>query len=349
MTEPPPGWERRKLGKYAFWLAVVPLLAVGVVFIFADDKLTAGSVLSSIGLNLVASVFFALVFSWLSGTIQERILLANLRDEYRDAAKGQADQVERLETKLESLSEGLFGRLAGYESTYMPEATYDASVEPESAFNRDIRESLSSTYNYAFRGTSAKFVPLRLRTSPRRNLAKLQIVMLDPESDKVLKARAAERVQQRRTDGRPDKSIDEVIRDIRDEILMSLVALFDQRHVCDMEIALVREPAVTRLEVFDDAIYLSWYRGPQSTEVPFPETFRFRRGSFMYQVYAPEIRRRYEVADQALRLHRDTEEDELMTFLGRLTGKAVGRDELDVWRRKYETFVKSVESAVRAA
>jgi hypothetical protein len=153
-------------------------------------------------------------------------------------------------------------------------------------------------------------------------------------------------VRQRQTDNMPTKPVNDLIADIRQEILMSVVALFDQRNMCGINIAFSREPSTTRLEVFDDAVYLSWYQGPKSAKLPFPETFRFPHGSFLYEVYAQEVRRRHEIAEHTLTFRRNTTEAELLTSLERLTGTSIGLDDLTTWRTKYAAFVRSVEGSI---
>ncbi|MEU8275813.1 hypothetical protein ACFYOK_10125 [Microbispora bryophytorum] len=340
MTDRNPGWERRTLAMYAFWLAMVVSFAGGVFLTLLDKRLSMTSALSAIGLNLVASVVFALVFSWLSGNIQQRILLESVQDEHRLALQEQQAIAEKMSVRVEDVSRQLFDKLAGYETQYMPAASYDASSDLNSEFNKDVSQSLAVTSNYAFRGTSAKFVPVRLKKTPRGNLREVKIVMLDPRSDNVIRARAAERIEQHSFSG---KSVEAVAAKIRDEILMSIVALFDHRYICPMNIALVQETAVTRLEVFDDALYVSWYRGPNSTKVPFPETFKFRRGSFLYDVYAQEIYRRYDIADHTFQLWQKTTEEQLSKFLAELVGSPVGEGELTRWRNDYAAFAEPVE------
>jgi hypothetical protein len=346
MTDTTSGWERRRLVTTAFALAVVFGLLVGFVLTLFDDRLTLDSILSSIGVNLIASVMFALFFSWLSGNIQQRALLANLREAYGAATERQEAATVRLSQKIDALTGELFGKLAGFQRLYMPDATYEASVVPAPEFNRDINASLAEAFNYAFRGTSAKFVSLRLERIRPRNLNAVEIVTLDPQSTEALKARAVERLQQRRADNMPAASVEEVIEDIRQEILMSLVALFDQRQRCSVKVAFAQEPSATRLEVFDDAVYVSWYQSPKSTRLPFPETFRFLRGSFLYEVYALEVRRRHDLADRTLEFRRRTTEAELPALLTPFAGRPVSVGDLSAWRGKYAQFVRSVEGDV---
>ncbi|MEO3862424.1 hypothetical protein [Acrocarpospora sp. B8E8] len=336
-----PGWERRKLEVYAFWLALVACFSVGIALTLFDDDLRQSAVLSSIGLNLIASVIFAVVFSWLSGNVQQRILLENVRAEQARSLAAQESATQSMLAKVSELSTELFVKLAGYEGRFMPQATYDASDDPVVAFNKDISRSLEQSSSYAFRGTSAKFVPIRLKKAPRGSLRSVKIIMLDPRSRPVLNARAAERMEQKNSN---NGSIDAMIEDIKEEIFMSVIALYDCRLFCSPEIVFVQETTATRIELFDDAIYLSWYQGPESTTKRFPETLKFGRDTFLFRVFAQDFHRRHSLEDSVLRLTRETTESELMQQLSALIGRSCTSSDLVKWRAAHAHFAQSVEA-----
>jgi hypothetical protein len=231
-------WARSRLAIYALFLASAVILGIGVALAFADRDLGSREIASAIGLNLIASVLFALIFSYISGNIQERLLL------------------ERIEGLIGETSQELLGKLAGYQAHYMPAATYGAGEQWHRAYNDDVTTSLLGSALYAFRGTSAKYVASRLRRAPRGTIRHVDIVMLDPRSDRVLQARAAIKQDQTST----SKEVPELAEDIKNEILMSVVALFNCRHSYRLKIAFVADVAATRIELFDDAAYISWYQ-----------------------------------------------------------------------------------------
>ncbi|MEV0381732.1 hypothetical protein [Nonomuraea sp. NPDC050643] len=326
-------WEHRKLQLYAFWLALVVCLSAGIIMAFLDDELRKGSILSSIGLNLIAAVIFAFIFSWLSGNLQQRILIENLRSEQHDASAA-------IQKSISELSAGMLDKLAGYEKRYMPTTTYPASNELIREFNEDVSASLQRTASYAFRGTSGKYVPTRLKKAPRGNLRDVKIIMLDPRSSRVLNARAAERMDQ---ESGSRLSVEDISADIRQEILMSVVALYDCRLFCSPDIAFVQETAATRIELLDDAVYVSWYQGPESTKRRFPETLKFARGTFFCDVLAQEFHRRHNLADLKIRFNSDTSESELCDQVAVLAGRPCTLHDLQHWRSTHATFSEPFE------
>ncbi|MEV3985772.1 hypothetical protein [Nonomuraea sp. NPDC049758] len=76
----------------------VTLLAA-VLMVFFDPALTRAAVLSSIGLNLIASVAFAVVFSVLSSQVQQRSMEENIAQHLDGLATG-------LRTEVASMHKG---------------------------------------------------------------------------------------------------------------------------------------------------------------------------------------------------------------------------------------------------
>ena len=124
-----------------------------------------------------------------------------------------------------------------------------------------------------FRGTSAKYVPARLRNS-NHHLDSTQVISLDPADAAAIEARTRDR---RRRPGFENQAIADVQEAIRGEILLALVVLFDCRDLCDIEIGFLATTSPVRIEIFDNAIYTSIYRSPESLRNTHPETARFSK------------------------------------------------------------------------
>ncbi|MBA9004998.1 hypothetical protein [Thermomonospora cellulosilytica] len=303
---------------YGLLLASLVLAVGGVSLAVLDGDLSRGEAFSAIGLNLVASVIFALFYTTISGNIQERMLM------------------EQIEGTIGSVSQELLGKLAGYEAHYMPAATYDAGTQFSEEYNDAVSQSLATTTSYMFRGTSAKYVPPRLHLAPRGRLRRVSILMLDPRAKAAIEARAAIKRDQTNS----TKTVTELAREVTDEILMSVVALFDCRHFCESEIAFTRDVAATRIELFDDAVYISWYQGPDSAKKPIPESLKFARGTFPYEVHAQEAHLRFrQTDDPPLKISSHTSEADLLQHLTKLAGRTVTRDDVTNWRQEHARLV----------
>jgi len=318
-------WARRTLGVYAFALACVVSVGLGVFLVTRDKTLKSDQVLSAIGLELIASVIFSIIFALLSSRVRDRILYDAL--------------VEHANT----MSAQVLERLANSDS-HIPIARYRAGNSYDADFNRAITASLNGSYLYAFRGTSAKYVPSRLKAVHGRP-EELRVVMIDPTSTLALRRRAADR--QRHPEER-SRSVDVLANELKDEILMAVVALFDIREICNLDIAYTAETAVTRLELFDDSVFITWYQERHSTEAKFPETLQFRAGSFLYEIQRLDIIRRFDIAEKKVSFNSSHDEHYLIEHLTMLTGSAVSREDLIRWREMHARFSAPFDSALAA-
>jgi hypothetical protein len=168
---------RRTLVRYAFALACVSTLVVGIVFVTRDRHLTSGSILSAIGLNLIAGVLFAVIFTVLSTRVQERSLEQNIGE------------------KLTELSMELSSEVAKWDRTFLPMSTYPP-VDPTDGygggFNRDMTYSLEKTGFYAFRGPSPRYVSARLKHT-RHIPQQVKVAMLSPGDRRAIARRSSDR------------------------------------------------------------------------------------------------------------------------------------------------------------
>jgi hypothetical protein len=325
MIERSSGWARRTLGAYAFALACVVSIGLGSFLVTRDKTLRSDQVLSAIGLELIASVIFATIFALLSSRVRDRILYDAL--------------VEHANT----MSAQVLERLANSDS-HIPIATYPAGNSYDANFNRAISASLNGSHLYAFRGTSAKYVPSRLKAVHNRP-EELRVVMIDPASTLALRRRAADR--QRHPEER-SHSVDTLANELKDEILMAVVALFDIREICNLDIAYSAETAVTRLELFDDSVFITWYQERNSTEAKFPETLQFRAGSFLYEIQRLDMIRRFDIAERKVSFSSSDGEHYLIEHLATLTGSAVSPEDVARWRGMYARFSEPFDSALAA-
>jgi ABC-type uncharacterized transport system permease subunit len=63
---------------YAFALACVVSVGLGVFLVTRDKALKSDQVLSAIGLELIASVIFSIIFALLSSRVRDRLLYDTL-------------------------------------------------------------------------------------------------------------------------------------------------------------------------------------------------------------------------------------------------------------------------------
>jgi len=165
--------------------------------------------------------------------------------------------------------------------------------------------------------------------------------MLNIQSERALRRRAADRNYHKSL---KTSTVNDILNELKREVLMSAVALYDCRHFCPIEIAYSTETAVLRTEVFDDAVYISWYQAPKSLNTPYPESQRFVAESFLYEVQRLEIFRRFEIADHKVTFNGDSTEDDLMMHLQTISQTSVSLNEISALRAEYSDFIKPFEN-----
>ena len=313
---------RRNLTIYALALSYAVAVIVGILLTIQDRNLTGDEILSAVGLNIISSVIFAIILVTLSSRIQGHDLEENISELFNEH------------------SDRLLDRISESNRAYYPSVQYPPSKDFNEAFNSDLTNSLEQSNFYFFRGPSPRYLPARIAAA-KRGPSRVHVAMLDPTSTKALTRRAVDRRQ------RPEyrtKSIDELVDELREELLMSIVALFDCRHKCPIQVIYTLDTAVTRAELSDDSIYISWYHSPTSPGTIFPETLRFPAGSILYETLKLDMARQFEIFDGGMTFDSSQGDNYLIEHLCKLTGSSTCGDSLTHWRDTYSIFIRRFET-----
>ncbi|MET8679585.1 hypothetical protein ABZW18_18935 [Streptomyces sp. NPDC004647] len=323
---------RKTLVNYAFAVACLATLVVGIVFVNLDRSLTTREVLSALGLNLIASVIFAVIFSVLSTRIQEKSLQQSLKDTFT------------------AFSSELTATVAQGNKEFLPIALYPP-LDPKDGlygdrFNVDMIRSLEETGFYAFRGPSARYVAARLRAS-NHYPQQVKVAMLSPGDPRAIGRRAADRVYWERFAG---KDIQELESDLRHELIISVVSLFDYRRFCPVNLLYIEDTAVYRYEMFDDSVYISWYHGAQSQAKEMPESLRFSANSFLYKTLRLDLTRSFDMSSNNNKVTFTPEhnDDYLAQHLAGVLGEPVNQSDIDRWRQDYQSYVEDFSNYMKS-
>lgn len=318
MSSPVQAW-RTSAARYAFSFAASFSVITGMIFITQDDELAASEILSSLGLNLIASVIFALVFSFFATEKQEKALKENLDEQFQELSARMLDQM--------SESNKMF----------LPIARYPAVNGFGEQFNIDMERSLAETSSFVFRGPSPRYVAARLKHSSRHP-GSVRISMIDPQNREALFKRAADR---RRWPSSRDKDTQQLCDEVKEEIFCSVVALFDYRHACPVEISYTADPSVYRYEMFDDSVYVCWYHGQVSLGKEMPEALRFSNDSFWYDMLKMEDKRLHDLSKIKVRFDASHDEAYLLSHLQQLSGEQKTEQDVASWRSTYPEFSRN--------
>jgi hypothetical protein len=294
--------------------------------LYSDRSISLKDKFTQIGAGLAASIIFAVIYTILANREYAELIRTEIESHLTDHLNQILHHVKQLN------------------QLFLPTDQYAATKEFDRRFNKDLNHDLVHSSFYFFRGTSAKYVSARLRICDH-DLEVTQVILLDPRDSSTIGARATDR---RRRPEYAGKSITEVETEIRDEILLALTALFDCRDQCDIEIGFSVSTSPVRIEIFDNAIYTSLYRSPESQRNTHPETARFDRDSQTYQIFRDECRRQMQLASPRRRFTRDETDSDLREFMLSLGFTTVGPADLTAIRERYRTFITPFSAALAA-
>jgi hypothetical protein len=304
----PPHRLRKTLGWYTLVVALVITLLIGIVLAEQDSD-----VLSSIGLNLIGSAVFGAVFVAFRDWAAERNIL------------------ESIEERFTALTVRVEERMAQSNQLFMPQKSYPPVNPPDSfgdEYNTDVTRSLETSSFFAFHGPSARYVAARLLRAQHR-VQEIKVAMISPANHRAIGRRASDRAGWLKFAGKP---VENVETDLREELLINVVSLFDCRRICPVDIMYNEDTAVYRYVMFEDSVYLSWYHGPQSLQMEMPESYQFGNGSFIYSSLRLDLWRKFEMSVDKIHFNASQDDAYLMAYLEDLTRKPVSRADLARWR-----------------
>ena len=316
---------RAILAIYASALAILLALAIGIFLVQDSGNLASRSARFNLGLGLISSAIFALIFS----TLTTWVLNRNQR-----AITGEM---------LESNSNVVVTRIAQLEHVYMPIAHYPASDKFGEKYNIALMQSIESSPIYDFSGPSARYVAARLRLV-RHCPQQIRISMIDPAIDSAVMRRAADREKWASSGS---KTLAELEKELRHELIMTIVALFDFRSTCPVSIVYSLDLVVYRMELTDTNVFFSWYHGSESSGKEMPQAVEFGNQSLYYQVLRQDMTRRFEVLPKRVLFESRTSEADLQEHLRDLTGIRYTTSDLRELRAAYIENTKSFTAFMR--
>ena len=315
---------QRRPYRYALALVLACASLVALILLYADRSIPIKDKATQVGAGLAASIIFAVIYTIFANREYAELIRSEIADQLADHLNNILHHIRQLD------------------QLFLPTDQYPATQELDSRFNRDLTQDLCSSSFYFFRGTSAKYVPARLRIADH-HLEVCQVILLDPRDSATIEARAIDRRRRPESEG---KTLPEIENEIQGEILLALVALFDCRDQCDVEVGFSTSTSPVRIEVFDNAIYTSLYRSPDSERNTHPETARFSKDSQTYLIFRDECRRQMQLASS--RKHFTTGESDLnlCQYVATLGFTGIGLAELQAQRIEYSNFIAPFRGAL---
>jgi hypothetical protein len=257
-----------------FWtrtgLLLLILLVISGLAMIASSEMAAGAgknVVTAVATGTLVSAIVGFGQTLITATATQRAMLTPLIDESRQALRD-------LSAEYRSMNREFF-----------PTHVFEPTAEPDPAFNRLMMQDLHNTRQYLFRGFSGRHAAARLLLS--RAEWEFRAVVSDPRNLSGISGRARYLIR----GAAADVDYDTINARLHEEIRIGLVGLYLARSRCTrMEVTVISDPPIDRLEIFDSSVWVTLYSDARSTNV-FPRTLRFSEGSFIYNMERAEFAR----------------------------------------------------------
>lgn len=209
----------------------------------------------------------------------------------------------------------LSGEYRALNLEFFPTHVFEASVDPDPAFNALMMDDLRRARQYWFRGFSGRYAAVRLLAA--RAEWEVRVVVADPGERSAISGRA--RYIARREGIETD--LDTIRERLHEEIRIGLVGLFLARSRCTrIDVTVVADPPLDRVEMFDDSVWITLFSDP-ATPSPYPRTLRFAESSFIHGMERADFGRLHATRDaRRLVITPDTSRAEFAAQFARITG-----------------------------
>ena len=317
---------RNSLIQDIFWtrtgllLAILLLVSAGA---FGLSSVIATGTMHTLVTSLATGTLITAVVSFgqtlVTAAASQRALVAPLVDESRKA-------LEALSAEYRSLNQEFF-----------PTHVFEPTSAPDPTFNRLMMTDLQGTREYFFRGFAGRHAAARLLLSHAER--ELRVMVADPRCDTAISGRARYLLRQQSSDA----DYDSIEAQLREEIRIGLVGLFQARNRCSrVDITVVADPPLDRLEMFDDSVWLTLFSAATGVTTLYPRTLRFSEDSYIYGMERTEFLR---VCNSRTSHHYaitpGTTRAEFMTLFGKITGTPLTEDGFHALDEKFRDFQRS--------
>ncbi|SFQ49835.1 hypothetical protein SAMN05421810_108102 [Amycolatopsis arida] len=250
------------------------------------------------------------------------------------ASASQRALVEPLVEESKRALRELSAEYRALNSEFFPTHVFEASSEPDPAFNKQMMRDLHSTRQYFFRGFSGRHAAARLLLDHADR--ELRVIIADPRDGVTMTGRT--RYLLRHEGAEADH--ESVRHKLRDDAWIGLVGLFLARTRCvRVDITAVTDPRIDRLEMFDDSVWLTLYSNARDASTLYPRTLRFSERSFVYgmeradflRVCASRTERHFEITPNTTR-------EEFLALFHKITGTAIDEERFRDFERRFHHF-----------
>ncbi|MGX7828705.1 hypothetical protein ACTG9Q_26775 [Actinokineospora sp. 24-640] len=287
-----------------FWtrtgLLLATLIVVSGLAFTVSSALGPGtlkSLLTALGTGTMVSALVSFGQTLITAKAAREAMLKPMVEESRRALRELSDEYRALNQE------------------FFPTHVFEASVDPDPAFNALMMKDLRRARQYWFRGFSGRYAAVRLLAAHAE--WEVRAVVADPRERSAISGRA--RYLARREGS--DTDLDQIREWLHEEIRIGLVGLFLARSRCTrIDVTVVADPPLDRVEMFDDSVWITLYSDPAAPS-PYPRTLRFAESSFIHGMERADFGRLHATRDaRRLVITPDTSRAEFAAQFARITG-----------------------------
>ncbi|OLR94670.1 hypothetical protein [Actinokineospora bangkokensis] len=309
-----------------FWTRTGLLLSVLVVVSFlamwAAGSIGAGTpknLLTALGTGTLVSAVVGFGQTLITASSAQKAMVTPLVEESRKALR-------ELSAEYRSLN-----------AEFFPTHVFEATTDPDPAFNALMMRDLGATRQFLFRGFSGRYAAVRLLLADAE--WEVRAVVADPRGRAAVDARARHQLRHRGAEVDYEVESARLRERLHEDIRIGLVGLFLARARCtSIEVTAVADPPLDRLEVFDDSVWVTLYSSVAGAAALYPRTLRFSEGSFLYDMQRAEFARLRASDGQRFTITPETTREEFAVHFAAVTGEELPEQRFTELAERFHAF-----------
>jgi hypothetical protein len=254
---------------------IVALLAVasgGVALALGNQDVRPADIWLAIGGGLVPAALLSFVYLWVVRPAQADAEQAGFSQLTSAVNQHVSTSVSQLYNTLREEKVEL--------NEFAPSRIFPESGVPDPSLNGELMDHLRGTRHVHFKGLTGQWMASRLKVvGATGQLQEVSLQLAHPQCRTAIRDRLWEEKGGAKTDYK-ESDVDDVCLGVA----RAVVGLFDCRPSgTKVNILLLEKPPLDRVEMFDEAMYVSFFSDRISRGALYPRTARFEKHSPMYK------------------------------------------------------------------
>lgn len=173
----------------------------------------------------------------------------------------------------------------------LPSKVYPETKVPIKDYDLHFLDVLNRSKIYYYKGAAANYALFRLRElcacgklPPNKEI---RFILMDPRENHLFQNRAQTQIVYKN-----EYTINDLAEKYRNDVYVSLIALFDLRDKLNIEVAFHKESLFFRTQLFDSGLFLTYYIGHE-----FPAEYFYGENTLSYLAFRQNFLDNYKIKD----------------------------------------------------